>query len=187
MTAQPNGTPSDRPARTSPGAGDAELLQAIAAGSEPAFEELRDRYGRAVARVCKQVAGSEQEDCEQEVFARIWRKAALYDASRGSPAAWLLTLARRTALNIYAARRSPIPEHELPVSEVEAADVDAFWLEAALARLSERERTVIELAYYRDLSESAIAKRLRAPLGSVRSWKRRGLNRLASLLGEESV
>jgi RNA polymerase sigma-70 factor, ECF subfamily len=70
---------------------------------------------------------------------------------------------------------------------VEAADVDAFWLEAALARLSERERTVIELAYYRDLSESAIAKRLRAPLGSVRSWKRRGLNRLASLLGEESV
>jgi RNA polymerase sigma-70 factor (ECF subfamily) len=54
-----------------------------------------------------------------------------------------------------------------------------------LARLSERERTVIELAYYGDLSESAIAKRLRVPLGSVKSWKRRGLNRLATLLGEE--
>jgi RNA polymerase sigma-70 factor (ECF subfamily) len=187
MTAQPTGTPSDRPARTSPGASDAELLQAIAAGSEPAFEELRDRYGRAVARVCKNVAGSEHEDCEQEVFASIWRKAALFDASRGSPAAWLLTLARRTALNIYAARRSPIPVHETPVAAAEAADVDAFWVEAALARLSERERTVIELAYYGDLSESAIAERLHAPLGSVRSWKRRGLNRLASLLGEESV
>ena len=45
---------------------------------------------------------------------------------------------------------------------------------------------MIELAYYDDLSESAIAKRLRVPLGSVKSWKRRGLNRLASLLGEES-
>jgi RNA polymerase sigma-70 factor, ECF subfamily len=52
--------------------------------------------------------------------------------------------------------------------------------------LSERERTVIELAYFRDLSEQAIARRLRVPLGSVKSWKRRGLNRLASLLGEES-
>jgi DNA-directed RNA polymerase specialized sigma24 family protein len=45
---------------------------------------------------------------------------------------------------------------------------------------------VIELAYYRDLSESAIAKRLQVPLGSVKSWKRRGLNQLATLLGEES-
>ena len=64
-------------------------------------------------------------------------------------------------------------------------DVDAFWLAAALHRLTERERTVIELAYYADLSEAAIARRLQVPLGSVKSWKRRGLHRLASLLGEE--
>ena len=75
---------------------------------------------------------------------------------------------------------------ELVVDAVEPPAVDAFWLDDALARLSERERTVIELAYYRDLSESAIAKRLQVPLGSVKSWKRRGLNRLATLLGEES-
>jgi RNA polymerase sigma-70 factor, ECF subfamily len=170
-----------------PGASDAELLQAIAAGSEPAFEELRGRYGRAVARVCQTLAGSEREDCEQEVFTRVWRKAALFDARRGSAAAWLLTLARRTALNARAARRPPIPVDQEPVGAEESSDVDAFWLEAALARLSERERTVIELAYFGDLSESAIARRLRVPLGSVKSWKRRGLNRLASLLGEESV
>ena len=68
----------------------------------------------------------------------------------------------------------------------EPQEVDAFWLDAALARLSQRERTVVELAYYGDLSESAIAERLRVPLGSVKSWKRRGLNRLAALLGEEA-
>ena len=45
---------------------------------------------------------------------------------------------------------------------------------------------MIELAYYGDLSESAIARRLRVPLGSVKSWKRRGLNRLATLLEEQS-
>ena len=65
-------------------------------------------------------------------------------------------------------------------------ELEAFWLDTALARLSERERTVIELAYFADLSEAAIARQLNAPLGSVKSWKRRGLNRLAGLLGEES-
>jgi DNA-directed RNA polymerase specialized sigma24 family protein len=85
------------------------------------------------------------------------------------------------------AGRRPVPvDREPPDGVAEPVDVDAFWLDAALSRLSERERTVIELAYFCDLSESAIAKRLRVPLGSVKSWKRRGLNRLASLLGEES-
>jgi RNA polymerase sigma-70 factor (ECF subfamily) len=162
------------------------LLHAIAAGNEAAFEELRGRYRGAVAGVCRTV-GSDREDCEQEVFARVWRKAALFDQARGSAAAWLLTLARRTVLNMQSARRPPLPVgHEPTVSTVEQVDVDAFWIEAALARLSERERTVIELAYFRDLSESAIARRLRVPLGSVKSWKRRGLNRLASFLGEEA-
>jgi RNA polymerase sigma-70 factor (ECF subfamily) len=186
MRAQPHGTPSNQrppPSRAS----DADLLRSIAAGSEAAFEELRGRYGPAVARVCR-IAGSDREDCEQEVFARIWRKAALFDPGRGSAAGWLLMLARRTALNVRAGRRPAAPiEQESVGAEPEPRDVDAFWLEGALARLAERERTVIELAYFGDLSESAIARRLRVPLGSVKSWKRRGLNRLASLLGEESA
>jgi RNA polymerase sigma-70 factor (ECF subfamily) len=187
MRVQAQGTPSHPPPAPR-GASDAELLQAIAAGSEPAFEELRGRYGHAVSRVCRKVGASDREDCEQEVFARIWRKAALFDSRRGSAAAWLLTLARRTAVNVHTSHRpSAMPiEKEGAVDDAEAATADAFWLDAALARLSERERTVIELAYYRDLSEQAIAKRLRVPLGSVKSWKRRGLNRLAIMLGEES-
>lgn len=187
MSQQPLGTPSDASASPRRQASDVELLRAIAGGSEPAFEELRGRYRRAVERVCRAVAGSEREDCEQEVFARVWRKAALFDPARGSAAAWLLTLARRTALNQLAARRPPTPVDQEPVAgAAEPNGVDAFWLEAGLQRLSERERAVIELAYYGDLSESAIARRLRVPVGSVKSWKRRGLNRLATLLEEES-
>jgi RNA polymerase sigma-70 factor, ECF subfamily len=185
MTARPLVTPSDDSAPASPGPSDAELLRATAAGSEPAFAELRNRYGRAVARVCRAVAGSEHEDCEQEVFVRIWGKAALYDPERGSAAAWLLTLARRTALNVRA-RQPHVPLADEAAGTFERDEVEAFWLDAAMARLSEHERLVLELAYRRDLSESAIAKRLRVPLGSVKSWKRRGLNRLATLLGEEA-
>jgi DNA-directed RNA polymerase specialized sigma24 family protein len=77
---------------------------------------LRGRYRRAVERVCRAVAGSEREDCEQEVFARVWRKAALFDPARGSAAAWLLTLARRSALNQLAARRPPTPVDQEPVA-----------------------------------------------------------------------
>jgi len=186
MTARPLVTPSDDSAPASPGPSDAELLRATVAGSEPAFAELQNRYARAVARVCRTVAGSEHEDCEQEVFVRIWEKAALYDPERGSAAALLLTLARRTALNVHARQRPHLPLADEPDRAVERDEIDAFWLDAAMARLSERERLVLELAYRRDLSESAIAKRLRVPLGSVKSWKRRGLNRLATLLGEEA-
>ena len=187
MAARPDRIPA---ASRAASAGDVQLLQAIAAGSEPAFEELRDRYRGAVAAVCRAIAGREREDCEQEVFDRVWRKAALYDPARGSAAAWLLTLTRRTAINVRAGLRAPPPIGSEVEQEVEtlavSSEVDAFWLDGALTRLSERERTVIELAYFGDLSESAIATRLRVPLGSVKSWKRRGLNRLASLLGEES-
>lgn len=187
MPNQPLGTPSDESASPARQASDVELLRAIAAGSEPAFEELHGRYKRAVERVCRAVARSEREDCEQEVFARVWGKAALFDPARGSAAAWLLTLARHTALNQLASRRPPTPVDQEPAAGTpEATDIEAFWLETALQRLSEQERAVIELAYYSDLSESAIARRLRVPLGSVKSWKRRGLNRLARLLEEES-
>jgi RNA polymerase sigma factor (sigma-70 family) len=168
-------------------ASDAELLRAIGEGSEPAFEELRNRYRRAIERACQAIVGGELEDCAQEVFVRIWRKASLYDRGRGSAPAWLLTVARRTALNFRRRREVSLPGELPDESAVEAPDVDRFWVEAALERLPERERRVLELAYFHDLSQSAIAAELRVPLGSVKSWARRGLHRLASLLEEERV
>ena len=186
MRAPRESSPSDDLAPVPAGASDAELLHAIAGGNEPAFDELRRRYGPAVARVCRSV-GADREDCEQEVFARIWRKAALFDAERGTAAAWLLTVTRRTALNVLTASARPVSSGEVPELAADPPEVDAFWLDGAMGRLPERERTVIELAYYSDLTDAEIARRLQAPLGSVKSWKRRGLNRLAGLLGDESA
>src|SRR5690348_6700868 len=120
MSRQPQGTPPDDSDLLPREESDVELLRAIAGGSEPAFEELRARYRRAVARVCRAVVGREGEDCEQEVFARIWVKAALFDPARGSAAVWLLTIARRTAVNQLAARRPPLPvDQERAASVVE--------------------------------------------------------------------
>jgi RNA polymerase sigma-70 factor, ECF subfamily len=168
-------------------ASDAELLHAIGEGSEPAFEELRQRYGRAVTRACRSIVGREAEDCSQEVFVRIWRKASLYDRRRGSAPAWLMTVARRTALNFRQHREVPLPEELADESgTIEAPDLDRFWVEAALERLHERERTVIQLAYFKGLSQSQVAAELCVPLGSVKSRTRRGLHQLATMLDEET-
>jgi RNA polymerase sigma-70 factor (ECF subfamily) len=167
---------------------DAELLRAVAQGSDPAFEELRHRYETAVERTCRSVVRGGAEDCTQETFVRIWQKARLFDASRGSAAAWLLTLTRNVAYNLRA-KKGPEPL-ELADADAQADDVglsvDGFWLDGGLARLEAHERQVIELAYFDDLSQSQIADRLGVPLGTVKSWTRRGLNRLATMLGEEA-
>src|SRR5262249_50160474 len=139
MGAEPQPGRSRRSAPAPSGMSDAALLRAIAFGSEPAFEELRRRYSGAVASVCRTMARSECEDCEQEVFARIWGKAALFAPARGSAAAWLLTLTRRAAVNAQAGRRRPLPVGQEPEAAVGPPHVDAFWLEAALLRLGERE------------------------------------------------
>jgi RNA polymerase sigma-70 factor (ECF subfamily) len=89
-------------------------------------------------------------------------------------------------MNSRSGTRPPVPVAAEPDGVAEPHGIDGFWLDAALARLPERERTVVELTYYEDLSERAVARRLRVPVGSVKSWKRRGLNRLALLLGEEA-
>jgi RNA polymerase sigma-70 factor (ECF subfamily) len=172
------------------GASDSELLEAIAEGSDPAFEELRRRYRQKIERTCRTLLRPDQaEDCAQETFVRIWQKARLFDRERGSAASWLLTLTRNVAHNL-AAKRMPEPRplpDELSLGAEDAPPiVDAVWLDAALEELKAHERQVIELAYFADLSQAQIAASLGVPLGTVKSWTRRGLNRLATLLAEET-
>jgi RNA polymerase sigma-70 factor (ECF subfamily) len=169
-------------------ASDAELLRAVADGSDAAFEELRHRYRGAVERTCRSLLRGSPEDCAQEAFLRIWQKARLFDPRRGSAAAWLLTVTRNVAYNLRATTE-PEPRELLPAdaqTDDPALSVDGFWLESGLARLEPHEREVIELAYFADLSQTQIAERLGVPLGTVKSWTRRGLNQLATLLGVET-
>ena len=173
------------------GPSDADLLAAVASGSAEAFTELRRRYRGAVERICRTQAGlGNAEDCAQETFARIWQKSSLFDPRRGTATAWLLTVTRNTARN-FAAKEASAPTILDPLAldpEDDAAagsPVDRFWLEAALERLPHHERTAIELAYFAGRSQTQIAAALGVPLGTVKGWTRRGLNRLATLLGEE--
>lgn len=167
------------------GRSDAELLEAVADGSDVAFEELRSRYRRAVDRICLMLRRrGDAEDCAQEAFVRIWQKAPLFDRHRGSAATWLLTVTRSVAYNL-GAKRVPEPQAAAAEGRVDDPALDTVWVRDALAQLAEHERRVIELAYFDDLSQTQIAHKLGVPLGTVKSWMRRGLNRLADMLEED--
>lgn len=173
-------------AREGRAASDVELVDATAAGDERAFEELRSRYQRAIDRICHLLAGVGLiEDCVQEVMWRLWRKAALFDRRRGSVSAWLLTVARNVA------RSQPRIKPTAPIDELELAapadpGFERAWLHQALASLPELERRVLELAYFEDLTQVQIAAKLGAPLGTVKTWNRRALNRLADQLQDRA-
>ncbi len=134
------------------------------------------------------------EDAVQDAFASVWRAAGGYRRERGPATAWLFTVARNAAID--AARRQrggtvaeaqetadPSPQPDAQVM----SELEAFRLHAAVDALPEREREVIELAFFRGLSHSEVAEQLELPLGTVKTRIRSGLARLATRLEREVV
>ena len=172
---------------------DGELIEAIAVGDRTAFEELYGRYARAVLGLALRRLGDRgrAEDASQEAFVAIWRSARTYDRERGAGAPWLYTVARNAITD--GLRRTPEPAAELddgPGREPDPAEqAEASWqawrVHRALEVLPKHERPVIELAYWRGLSQSEIAEVLGIPLGTVKTRTRSALARLADALETE--
>src|SRR5207244_11757773 len=126
---------------------------------------------------------------------QVGRRSSSYDPKRGTVVTSLLTAARTPALDRYRSVASrgraesqagwemPIPAADPSAS---AASVELMErVREALARLQPQQRQVLEIAYFEGLSQSEIAERLSAPLGTVKSWTRQGLMRLRELLPHE--
>ena len=125
------------------------------------------------------------EDCAQDVMATVWRKSMQYDPARASVATWIFTIARNRRIDLIRKDRRPQPE-DLPwgpEAEPQQDDVVAFQQDAerlgqALAALPEKQRVLIERAYFGDLSHSEIAEETGLPLGTIKSRLRLALDRL---------
>ncbi|WP_337250642.1 sigma-70 family RNA polymerase sigma factor [Fuscovulum ytuae] len=125
------------------------------------------------------------EECAQDVMATLWQKAHLFDPSRASVATWVFTIARNRRIDALRKARRPEPE-ELPwgpepepdQAEVLEAQQDTERLGTALAQLPEKQRALIERAFYGDLSHSEIAAETGLPLGTIKSRIRLALERL---------
>ena len=145
-------------------------------------------------RILKSTA--ESEDALQDASVQVWKRSHSFDPKRGTVAAWLLTVARTRALDRYrsAASRGRAESQVDPAvcrrradpSNVAAQSAPGrACVRAALNQLQPQQRQVLEIAYFEGLSQSAIASRPSAPLGTVKSWTRQGLMRLKELLPQE--
>ena len=172
--------------------GDRELIAAMAAGDADALRSLTQRYARMLTALAYRVIEDESdaEEIAADTLWQAWREAALFDASRGSVTMWLVTLARSRAIDRFRAKRSRRPPHQQPAPEAGASDPAADFeiselamiAQKALAELDPRERAVLELAYFSDLSQSEIAARVAIPLGTVKTRMRTALTKLRDAL-----
>jgi RNA polymerase sigma-70 factor (ECF subfamily) len=176
---------------------DQALVQAIAAGNQDALRALNQRYGHMLAAVADRIL-SDKADAEEvaaDVLWQVWRQAVVFDPARGSVAAWLMILARSRAIDRLRARNvrsKPLGEWTEVLEVADTSEVPHAWLElhsaevqrvaAALKGLSENERAVLRLAFYSDLSQSAIAEKIGLPIGTVKSKTRNALIKLRKAL-----
>lgn len=186
-----------RPEQAQPS--DVDLLKAIVRQDEMALAELYDRYRVILFSLLVRILNSreEAEDVLQEVFLQVWRRAADFDEQRGRPFTWLVTLARSRGIdrlrNLAARERVAIAGAREPSEQVSDAVADAFRSEqrglvtSALNQLPDEQKSALMLAYFDGLTQSEIADKLEAPLGTVKTRMRTGLIKLRELLGNKSA
>ncbi|GAB1377932.1 RNA polymerase sigma factor RpoE [Pararhodobacter aggregans] len=169
----------------------AQMLAVARHADQAAFAALFAHFApRLKAFLMKSGATAAQaEDCAQDVMATVWRKAGQFDPARASVATWIFTIARNRRIDLLRRDRRPEPE-DLPWGpEPEPDQADALALQQdsqrlgeALAQLPEEQRTLIERAYFGDLSHSEIAAATGLPLGTIKSRIRLALEKLRQKL-----
>jgi RNA polymerase sigma-70 factor (ECF subfamily) len=170
------------------------LLPRIAAGDRAALRQLYEATSSKLFGVCLRIL-SDREDAEdvlQEVYVTVWRRADRFDGTRASVMTWVSTIARNRAIDRLRAR-GPLA-HADQVDDLEIADDqpsaetlvqaagDRARLAGCLSELDKRTETVIRTAFFEGVTYEALARRLDAPLGTVKSWIRRGLAKLKGCL-----
>ncbi len=171
------------------------LIDRIAAQDDTALKALYDSTAPRLFGLALRVVRHRDtaEDVLQEAFVSIWRGAGNYRASLSPPMAWLGLIVRSRALDALRKRASERAdlmndlddEHAPPLAgnapnPMDATDASeqAFALHQCLGKLENRQREVVSLAYLRDLSHGELAAQLQLPLGTVKTWIRRGLEQL---------
>lgn len=176
---------------------DLPLIRRVAEGDPDALEALYDRHTPLLYPVALRIVriAADAEDVLQQSWIKAWDRAADYDPTRGTVIGWLLSIVRSRALDLYRSRAtrrkaegalepSAVPDAPDPSAGAEQVQRNQR-VRLAMQRLDPHFRQVLESAYFDGLTQTQIAERLEAPLGTVKTWTRRGLMKLKELLPEE--
>ena len=178
---------SDRPQKNVSNKWSHDLVAVGESQDTAAFERLFNEFApRIKAFLIK--SGSDHASAEehaQEAMATVWRKAHMFDPSRASAATWMFTIARNKKIDAIRKQRRPEPEdigwgpeHEPDQEDVIGLQQESERLGNAIEQLPEKQRLLLERAYFADMSHSEIADVTGLPLGTIKSRIRLALERL---------
>ncbi|MDF0486857.1 sigma-70 family RNA polymerase sigma factor [Sphingomonas sp. H39-1-10] len=189
--------PPAAPTRGRDAAARAELTEILVRTGEEDRAAFRDLYVRTNAKlfgICLRICGEREAaaDVLHDVYLTVWKRAGAYEPSRASPITWLATIARNRAIDwrrVQGSRRSA-PIEEAPevadaaplASETLIADEEAHSLLRCLDELDGNQRESIRTAFFQGVTYAELAERMNVPLGTMKSWVRRGLARLRECL-----
>src|SRR5262249_35494746 len=180
---------------------DVDLMLGIQAGNADALSQLYDRYNGIIKALVLRIIHNETEadDLLQEVFLEIWNQAKNFSAQKGKPLGWMVTLARRRAIDALrkkqayarAEERLKAEPEQQPLAWVQdstAEDIrfgDTRALMAKVIRsLPQAQQQVIDLAFFRGMSQREIAANTNIPLGTVKTRLELGLKKIYDSLKE---
>lgn len=177
---------------------DTDLLQLVAAGDHESLQELHRRYSGVLLATAFRVLNNSRdaEEVVQEAFVQIWEKAGVYDAERGKPLTWAMTLTRNKAIDRL---RRIQRRHRLHDEIEEEAQIwdrivendscdqavsheTQAMVRSAVIQLSPDQRRAIEMAFFGGLTQHQIAEKLDEPLGTVKARIRRGMIKLRNII-----
>lgn len=185
---------------------DRALLRRIVAKEPQALGELYDHYNRLLFGLLLSILKkrTEAEDLLQEVFTQIWEKADQFDAASGSAYTWICTITRNKAIDRL--RSKVYKEQKKQSSSLDDDDVHvtlyssennpledtilnerAKLVKQAMEQLSDKQREVIEVAYFEGKTQSEISEEFDVPLGTIKTRMRDAMIKLRTLLADEAV
>jgi RNA polymerase sigma-70 factor (ECF subfamily) len=184
---------------------DVALIRQIALAHPEALSALYDRYGRLVFSLAFHIVGETEaaEEVTQDVFYRIWEKAEIYQVEQARVSTWLTSITRNRSIDLLRKRKvrpegyslgweelqpgwEPASEGRAP-EEMTAQAMQTERIRAAVGSLPAEQQQALAMAFFEGYSHSEIAERLGEPLGTVKTRIRTGMQKLRSLLLEESI
>ena len=180
---------------------DLQLLQRIAAKDKDALNTLYNRYMTPVYSLSLHMLKQPPlaEEVTQDVFLNIWLKADSFNASRGNPRSWIMSVTHHRVVDVIRARRRTytmtdpegyetlerLPSSGPSVESQVTQSLDRERIMRALAMLPDNQREVIELAYFEGYSQSEMAEKLSQPLGTIKTRVRLAMQKLRMFMRED--